>query len=67
MFYLGSCLALKLSYYGCCTLSLSPYCESNGCYCDEYCHKWNDCCSDIDDIGCNSGSPTHAPTSKTNH
>ena len=57
---LGSCLGLKLSYYGCCKLSLSQQCSHNGCYCDQFCHKWNYCCSDISDIGCHS---TTTPTS----
>ena len=48
----GSCLSLKLSYSGCCVWSLSQFCNDNGCYCDQNCHLWNDCCSDIDDIGC---------------
>ena len=54
MFILGSCLALNLSYSGCCKSSLSSQCSHNGCHCDEYCHQWNDCCSDIADIGCYS-------------
>ena len=52
MFVLGSCLALKQSYNGCCKWSLSSTCYHNGCYCDECCHKFNDCCDDIADIGC---------------
>ena len=52
MFTIGSCLALNLNYPGCCKLSLSPVCSRKGCYCDKYCHIWNDCCSDIADIGC---------------
>ena len=39
---------------------LSPPCNNNGCYCDHVCYKWNDCCSDIADIGCHpvsSSSP----------
>ncbi|XP_019849150.1 PREDICTED: deleted in malignant brain tumors 1 protein-like, partial [Amphimedon queenslandica] len=30
----GSCLSLNLPYTGCCNLSYSPACSSNGCYCD---------------------------------
>ena len=62
---LGSCLALQLSYSGCCHFALSSCCSSNGCYCDQNCHEWNDCCSDIADIGCHpafSSSPIDLPT-----
>ena len=52
MIILGSCSALNLSYSGCCVRSYSPSCINNGCYCDKHCHFWNDCCSDIADIGC---------------
>ena len=65
MLILGSCLALNLSYSGCCVFFLSTPCSNNGCYCDQYCHKWNDCCSDIYDIGCHpaaSSSPIVLPT-----
>ena len=65
MFILGSCLALELSYSGCCSLFLSPHCSHKGCYCDQYCHKWNDCCSDVANIGCHSASTTPTPTCKT--
>ena len=51
MLILGSCLALNLNYSGCCKWFLSE-CSHKGCNCDEYCYKWNDCCSDIADIGC---------------
>ena len=54
MFIVGSCVALKQSYIGCCKWSLSSTCYHYGCYCDECCHKFNDCCSDIADIGCYS-------------
>ena len=62
---LGSCLALNLSYSGCCILNLSPPCSNNGCYCDRNCHIWNDCCYDVADIGCyptSPSSPTVSPT-----
>ena len=65
MLILGSCLALNLGYSGCCVWSLSPFCNNNGCYCDQHCHMWNDCCSDIADIGCYpafSSSPMVTPT-----
>ena len=74
MIILGSCLALNLNYPGCCVTSpLSP-CNNNGCHCDQSCYYWNDCCSDITDIGCHpasSSSPIVSPTptdtlSKTN-
>ena len=52
MLILGSCLALNLSYSGCCLMSLSSVCENKGCYCDHACYIWNDCCSDIFNIGC---------------
>ena len=63
MFILGSCLALNLNYTGCCESSLSPVCSDKGCYCDEYCHKWNDCCSDINDIACYLTPTNPIPTS----
>ena len=66
MLILGSCLALNLSYSGCCVMHLSPPCNNNGCYCDQNCYNINDCCSDIADIGCHpdsSSSPTVLLTS----
>ena len=64
MLILGSCLALNLSSSGCCVLFLTPPCENNGCYCDQICHMYNDCCSDIGDIGCHpaSSTPIVSPT-----
>ena len=60
---LGSCLALNLSYSGCCVSSLSPSCSNNGCYCDKSCHIYGDCCSDVADIGCQDvSSSSHTPT-----
>ena len=60
---LGSCLALNLSYSGCCVSSLSPSCSNNGCYCDKACHIYGDCCSDVADIGCQDvSSSSHTPT-----
>ena len=55
---LASCLALNLTYSGCCIMFLSPPCSNNGCYCDQNCHILNDCCSDIADIGCHPVSPS---------
>ena len=56
MLILGSCLALNLNYSGCCQFSLSPPCTNNGCYCDQMCYTFNDCCNDIADIGCHPAS-----------
>ena len=56
MSILGSCLALNLNYSGCCVRPLSPPCNNNGCYCDQNCHIWNDCCNDIANIGCHPAS-----------
>ena len=67
MFILGSCLALNLNYDGSCKFSLSPVCSHKGCYCDEYCYIWNDCCSDIADIGCYPIPTSTGKLSKTNH
>ena len=61
MLILGSCLALNLSDYGCCVRSLLPSCNNNGCYCDQFCYIWNDCCSDIADIGCHHPVSTSSP------
>ena len=52
MFILGLCITLNLTYSGCCKWWLSPECFHNGCYCDQWCYKWNRCCRDIADIGC---------------
>ena len=63
MFILGSCLALDLSYSGCCVWSLTKHCSNNGCFCDQHCHKWNDCCNDVADIDCHPiSSPLPSPT-----
>ena len=65
MLVLGSCLALNLSYSGCCVTSPSQPCIDNGCFCDHSCHYWNDCCSDIADIGCHSASTSSSIVSHT--
>ena len=52
MFILGSCKALNLRYPGCCMTFLSQICTNKDCHCDQQCHSYNDCCSDIADIGC---------------
>ena len=62
---LGSCLALNLSYYGCCVRSLSQNCSDNGCYCHQDCHISNNCCNDIADIGCYPVSPSSSTVSST--
>ena len=33
-------------------MSPSQPCDNDGCYCDQICHDWGDCCSDITAIGC---------------
>ena len=60
MLIVGSCWALNLSYSGCCMMLKSPPCINKGCYCDQSCYNWNDCCSDIADIGCHH--PTYSPS-----
>ena len=66
MLILGTCLGLNLNYSGCCNFLFSSSCSNNGCYCDQACHKFNDCCSDIADIGCYhpalSYNPITSPT-----
>ena len=62
---LGSCLALALSYSGCCLSQLSSICSNNGCYCDQICHFYGDCCSDIADIGCKSDSDSSSSSTPT--
>ena len=59
-------MALNLTYSGCCVSSLSPTCSINGCWCDQVCHVFQDCCSDVTDIGCypvTSSSTSSTPTS----
>ena len=58
MLILGSCVELNLSYHGCCDLSKTRSCFHIDCRCDQSCHIYNDCCSDIDDIGCSPTSPS---------
>ena len=65
MLLLGSCLRLNLSYYGCCVMSLSSPCSINGCYCDQICYIFNDCCYDVADIGCHPTSPSYPTVSPT--
>ena len=65
MLILGSCLALNLSYSGCCIMSPSQNCNNKGCYCHQNCLISYNCCSDITDIGCYpalSSFPTVSPT-----
>ena len=66
---IGSCLSLNLSYKGCCLWTLSTTCNNNGCYCDQACYIFSDCCSDIVDISCfpvTSISTSFTPTPLTN-
>ena len=56
----GSCLALNLNYPGCC---VTPPCINYGCYCDQACYIFNDCCNDVADIGCHPFIPK--PIGKT--
>ena len=65
MSILGSCKSLNLQYSGCCSAPPSQTCSHMNCHCDQACHSNNDCCSDIDDIGCYpvpSSSLTHTST-----
>ena len=41
-------------------MSPSQICDNFGCYCDQSCYNWNDCCSDIANISC---YPDSSPTS----
>ena len=54
-------MALNLSYSGCCVMFLSPPCSNKGCYCDQSCHIWNDCCHDVADIGCQYSAYSPSP------
>ena len=45
---IGSCVELVGVIGGCCESS----CSAQGCYCDQVCYQFNDCCPDIEDIGC---------------
>ena len=62
---LGSCLSLNLNYSGCCDYSQPLLCSNNGCYCDQSCYSFGDCCSDIGNISCFPvSSPTPLPSGK---
>ena len=52
----GSCAAA--GYKTCCEPSSTEKClgHPESCHCDVDCHKYGDCCPDIMDIGCFSGS-----------
>ena len=52
MFILGSCKWLNLKESGCCVTTQLQSCIDEDCHCVQHCHSNNDCCSDIDDIGC---------------
>ena len=45
---IGSCVEHVGVIGGCCVSG----CFTQGCYCDQVCYQFNDCCSDIEDIGC---------------
>ena len=45
---IGSCVEHVGVIGGCCVSS----CDAQGCYCDQFCYQYNDCCPDIEDIGC---------------
>ena len=51
----GSCAALGLD--GCC---MEGNClgVGEGCYCDQACHEFGDCCDDIEEIQCFEGMLT---------
>ena len=67
IFVLGSCLGLNLNYTGCCDWLLSSSCSNDGCYCDQACYEFGDCCNDVADIGCHPTSPSSPNTlGKTN-
>ena len=65
MLILGSCLALNLSYLGCCVRSKTQICSNNGCYCHQDCLIFNNCCNDIADIGCHPSSSSSPTVSST--
>ena len=46
---IGSCVEHVGVIGGCCE---SNNCYAQGCYCDQACYQNNDCCSDIEAIGC---------------
>ena len=48
---IGSCVEHVGIIGGCC----ASICFTQGCYCDQYCYQNNDCCSDIEKIGCFPG------------
>ena len=45
---IGTCIELVGVTGGCCVSG----CYAQGCYCDQLCYQNNDCCTDIEDIGC---------------
>ena len=50
---IGSCVELVGIIGGCCESNNN--CYAQGCYCDQLCYQTNDCCSDIEAIGCFPG------------
>ena len=67
MFILGSCKALNLQYSGCCMTSRTQTCINIDCFCDQHCHSNNDCCNDIDDIGCHPLNKTLGKSKPEDH
>ena len=47
--FIGSCVEHVGIIGGCCVFN---NCYAQGCYCDQVCYQFNDCCLDIEDIGC---------------
>ena len=45
---IGSCASLNIT--GCCDNGTCY--TGTGCYCDQLCYQYNDCCPDIASIGC---------------
>ena len=49
---IGSCGLAEFT--SCCNGSIEDNCfgATGDCFCDESCYKFNNCCEDIEDIGC---------------
>ena len=62
--FVGSCASLNIT--GCCANGTCY--TGTGCYCDQLCYQYNDCCHDIASIGClPTVSPTPSVTSTGNY
>ena len=48
---IGSCVEHVGNIGGCCVSD----CMTQGCFCDQACYLNNNCCSDIENIGCFPG------------